>query len=192
VKETKQLRNLMESLDKEVDLPNDKKENCSNCGDPYNKDGVCTNCGDKALNEDDDDIYAGQGWSGSDWYQPLKNMDEYIDKHGLSPDSIMQAANNEAEFYSRPMGYGGDWTAGALALKDAWIRMTDRGQKLQRMFATKESVHEAGDNGELTWGFNVDFEDVELSYKGKTIAVMSMDDWDGLVNQARRVHSKRQ
>jgi len=99
----------------------------------------------ETVKEDDYDQYEGHGWSGSDWYAPLKSMDEYIDKHGLSPESIMQAANNEAEFYSGPMGYRGDWDAAAQSLKDAWIRMTERGQQLQRMFAPAESVHEDGD-----------------------------------------------
>jgi len=92
----------------------------------------------EAVKEDDYDQYEGHGWSGSDWYAPLKSMDEYIDKHGLSPESIMQAANNEAEFYSGPMGYRGDWDAAAQSLKDAWIRMTKRGQMLQKMFAPAE------------------------------------------------------
>ena len=77
-----------------------------------------------------------EDWGSSDWYAPLKNMDAYIDKHGLSPESIEQAARNEAEFYAEPMGYDRHDDA-TNALIGAWMRMTKRGQQLQKMFAPK-------------------------------------------------------
>jgi len=117
MKELEQLKNLFESLGELEEAEADSVE---------------------TVKEDDYDQYEGHGFSGSDYYEILKNMDAYIDKHGLSPETIMRAAENEAEAWSGPMGYRGDWTAAALAIKDAWIRMTERGQQLQRMFAPKE------------------------------------------------------
>ena len=35
---------------------NDGKENCSNCGDPFNSKGECTNCGDLSKEDVDEDI----------------------------------------------------------------------------------------------------------------------------------------
>ena len=54
-----------------------------------------------------------------------------------------------------------------------------------------KDLNETEGDGKLKWEFNIDFDDVELSHKGKTIAVMSMEDWTGLVNQFRRIQRSR-
>lgn len=170
--EVKQLRNLMESImpgerlpmDDDPEFTNSPENPCYDCGstiaghhtklcdlaapddkmDLPAKPGTQYWTGEVPVTEiDDDDVYSGGDWGSSDWYGVIKDMDQYIDKNGLSPETIMQAANNLAEFYARPMGHGGDWTAAAEDIKNGWMRISKRGRALQKMFAPAEPVEEA-------------------------------------------------
>lgn len=46
-----------------------------------------------------------EDWGSSDWTAVLRNMDNYLDKHGVNPDTIEAAATDAAEFYHDNMGY---------------------------------------------------------------------------------------
>jgi len=75
-----------------------------------------------------------EDWGSSDWYGPLRSMDEYIDQNGLNPETVTQAARNEADFYYDEMGYDTPQDA-VPSIIDAWKRMSERGQALVKMFA---------------------------------------------------------
>ena len=46
-----------------------------------------------------------EDWGSSDWTVVLKNVDEYLEKHGTTPETIEAAATDAAEFYHDHMGY---------------------------------------------------------------------------------------
>lgn len=54
-------------------------------------------------NESDEEYHG--DWGSSDWYPVMKGMDEYLSKNGTTPETIEAAAEQEAEFYHRMMGY---------------------------------------------------------------------------------------
>ena len=68
-------------------------------------------------------------------------MDEHIDKYGMSPKSIKDAATEAASFWGDAMGHDMNYRDGEEdAIEDCiagWMRKSKRGQQLQKMFAPK-------------------------------------------------------
>lgn len=60
-------------------------------------------------------------WGSSDWYPVMKGMDQYLDQHGTDPESIVAAAEQQAEFYHEQMGYDNVKDA-ADAIILTWMR----------------------------------------------------------------------
>lgn len=71
--------------------------------DSFNLDGKTYRVTKEAY-YDDEEEYGGD-WGSSDWYPVMKGMDEYLAKYGTTPENIEAAAEQEAEFYHRMMGY---------------------------------------------------------------------------------------
>lgn len=136
----------------------------------------------KALNED---------WGSSDWYPVIKNIDAAVEKNGLSPEVITQAAQNEADFYYDIMGYENPSEA-IDSIISAWTRMSDTGQKLARMFAPleeplEEDRQEFGDN-RLPYDIEFDNEDITIfTLGGEPVLEMPLDDWMALISKFNRV-----
>lgn len=82
-----------------------------------------------------------EDWGSSDWYGVIKSMDEYVDKHGMNPSTIKDAAREAAIFWGDAMGHDMKYRDGEEnAIEDCiagWMRMSKRGQQLQKMFAPK-------------------------------------------------------
>jgi len=102
--------------------------------------------------DDDENPYAGGDWGSSDWSAVIDYMDEYINKHGLNPDTVMDAAREAAISWGGMMGHDMRWKHGEDAAiqdcKDGWVRMSKRGQALTRMFAPVEEAISEVDTGE--------------------------------------------
>ena len=60
-------------------------------------------------------------WGSSDWYPVMKGMDRYLEQHGTSPESIVAAAEEQAEFYHEQMGYD-DLKDATDAIILTWMR----------------------------------------------------------------------
>ena len=102
-----------------------------------------------------------EDWGSSDWYSVIKSMDEYIDKHGMNPETIMDAARDAALFWGDSMGHDmstRDGEEDAIQdCKDGWMRMSERGQALSRMFApVDEGISEAEEVGSYDYSFEVE------------------------------------
>lgn len=80
----------------------------------------------KEVNED---------WGSSDMGYAVRMMDEQIDS--ISPESIMAAAQDTADFYDNIMG-DGDPEYAAEQMKSAWLRSSERGKALSQLFAPVE------------------------------------------------------
>ena len=121
----------------------------------------------KLMESFDNEATLKEDWGSSDWYGVLKSMDEYIDRNGLSPDTIRDAAKHEAEFHYASMGYDTPEDAEDRVI-DAWMRMSDRGQQLAKMFAPKESVGEEAEAVTEERSFDI------KEYRAMLKAILSM------------------
>ena len=145
----------------------------------------------KALKED---------WGSSDWYSVINSMDKHIDKYGLSPETIMDAAREAAVFWGDAMGHDMHTRTGEEEAiqdcKDGWMRMSERGQQLQRMFApVDEGIserQELGDN-RMTYDIEFDNDDVTVfTLGGEPVLEISIDDWEQLISKYNRLQGSRQ
>jgi len=75
-------------------------------------------------------------WGSSDWYSVIKSMDKYLKKAGVNPDTITQAAQDQADFYYDDMGYDSAEDA-VPRIIDMWKIRSKTGQKLMAMFGKK-------------------------------------------------------
>ena len=76
----------------------------------------------------------GEDWGSSDGTNLVQGIDKAIEKYGLSPDVIMSAAQDLAEFYYDDMGYDSPEEA-VDAVIDTWKRRSETGKALAQMFA---------------------------------------------------------
>ena len=63
-------------------------------------------------------------------------MDKDLKKTGVNPDTITQAAEDQADFYYDDMGYDSPEDA-VPRIIDMWKRNSKTGQKLMAMFSKK-------------------------------------------------------
>jgi len=75
-------------------------------------------------------------WGSSDWYSVIRGMDSYLKKKSINPDTITQAAEEQAEFYYDDMGYDSAEDA-VPRIIDMWKIRSKTGQKLMAMFSKK-------------------------------------------------------
>ena len=108
----------------------------------YNRDGkMGLAIGDMAASMTDivmesKDVEDLKEWGSSDWYSVIKSMDKYLKKAGVNPDTITQAAQDQADFYYDDMGYDSAEDA-VPRIIDMWKIRSKTGQKLMAMFAKK-------------------------------------------------------
>lgn len=134
-----------------------------------------------------------EDWGSSDWYAVIDSMDKYIDRHGLSPESIKDAARDAAIFWGDAMGHNMDTRDGEEeAIEDCiggWMRMSKRGQMLQKMFAP---VEEEINEGEVTADYELEIEsypdgEVHVMIKvlgtDQVVVEMDMDNWKDLMRE---------
>ena len=75
-------------------------------------------------------------WGSSDWSGVIRSMDKDLKKTGVNPDTITQAAEDQADFYYDDMGYDSPEDA-VPRIIDMWKRNSKTGQKLMAMFSKK-------------------------------------------------------
>lgn len=75
-------------------------------------------------------------WGSSDWGGVIRAMDSYLKKKGVNPDTITQAAEDQAEFHYDNMGYDSAEDA-VPRIIDMWKIRSKTGQKLMAMFSKK-------------------------------------------------------
>ena len=89
-----------------------------------------------------------EDWGSSDGTVLVKGIDDAIEKHGLNPDVIRQAAESLAEFYGEDMGYGDDIEAATDAVLDTWARRSEIGKRLAKLFSEDLDEADAGKFGQ--------------------------------------------
>ena len=75
-----------------------------------------------------------EDWGSSDWTPVMRNMDAFIDRHGLNPENIRDAAYNEAAFYYDTMGYDNE-TDAQDAIISMWLRRSEKGKQVAAFFS---------------------------------------------------------
>jgi len=110
-----------------------------------------------------------EDWGSSDWYPIIQNIDQAIERDGVSPESIENAARDSAEMYYDHMGYESVDDA-VDPIINGWMRMSKKGKQLSAMFAPKETMDEH-ENGEYDFGHRQmgykDYQQDVFDYRGR-------------------------
>jgi len=129
----------------------------------------------------------GEDWGSSDWYPILKNMEEYIEARGMSPENVENAARHQAEYYFHDMGYESP-EAAVDSIVSAWLRMSEQGKAWSKMFAPIEEDRQPLGDTRLTYDLEFDNEDITIfTLGGKPVLEMPLDDWMALISKFNRV-----
>jgi len=136
-----------------------------------------------------------EDWGSSDWYSVINSMDKYIAEHGLNPDTVMEAAREAAIFWGDMMGHDMNTRDGEEAAiqdcKDGWVRMSETGQRLAKMFAPIEEDRQPLGDNRLTYDIEFDATDITIfTLGGEPVLEMPLDDWMKLVSKFNRQMGK--
>lgn len=167
-------------------------------------------------------IQVKEDWGSSDWYTVISYMDKYIDQHGLSPETIQDAGREAALNWGEYMGHDMRYRDGEQEAIDdcisGWMRMSDRGQALQKMFAPKEPEpekdydpadhgierlgipQESINEGEVVADYELEIEsypdgEVHVMIKvfgtDQVVCEMDIDNWKALMRQFNKYANRK-